>query len=407
MARKPHHIRIVAKPFRYVKSWEEKFETKSVRSCGMGIDLFHGFDYNNDMEYIPSPLPPFPPMKAIIYYAPGDMRYEDTPLRKITDTEVLVKTDACAVCGTDLKSFISGNPRLQPPIIIGHEFTGIVTEVGKNAAGGLAVGDRVVMATSVSCGECAYCRRGWRNLCENLAPMGFSYPGGMAEYTILPARALENGHVIKTPAGMKPEHAALAEPVSCAVNSVTRCGISGGETVLVMGAGPMGLLNAVVARAFGAAKVMLSEVNPARIAQAEAFGLDVIINPETEDLLTRVMQETGGLGADVVIVAAPAAAPQELAPHLCRKRGVVCLFASLPKGKSMLTVDSRPIHYGELSVIGTSDSTPEHVRRAVELLASGAIPAEKIASHLLPLSEIQAAFSLMKSGESLRVVMMP
>lgn len=344
-------------------------------------------------------------MKAVVYYAPGDIRVEDVPKPECGTGELLIRVDACAVCGTDLKSYKVGNPRIQAPMVMGHEFTGVVEQIG--GVGGYAPGDRVVMATSVSCGECAYCRKGWRNLCADVAPMGFSYPGGMAEFIVIPARAVENGHVIKCPHEIRPEHAALAEPTSCAVNSLSHCHLQGGETVLVLGAGPMGLLNVCVARSLGAGKVILSEINDHRLAQAEGLGCDVLVNPTKQNLAEVVLAETDGIGADVAIVAAPAAPPQEQAVQLVRKRGVVVLFASLPKGKHMLSMDSRAIHYGELTVVGTSDSTPEHVQTAVELLASGKIPAEKLATHVLSLDDIFKAYDLMISGESLRVVLKP
>ena len=344
-------------------------------------------------------------MKAIVYYAPGDIRVEEIAKPTCPGDGLLVKVDACAVCGTDLKSLLSGNPRIKAPLVMGHEFTGLVEDIGTNAPGDFQRGDRVVMATSVSCGECFYCKKGFRNLCSDLAPMGFTYPGGMAEWTTIPERALRNGHAVKVPLTVKPEHAALAEPISCAVNAVDQCNVKPGNTVLVMGAGPMGLLNALVARAAGASKILLSELNDSRLRQAEQFGLDVLINPAKEDIAERIKAETDGMGADVVIVAAPAAEPQEQALSLVRKQGTVCLFASLPVGKSSLTIDSRILHYGEIRLIGTSDSTPEHVRRAVEYLAADSLPAEKIASHLLPLEKIGEAFELMKSGEALRVVL--
>lgn len=344
-------------------------------------------------------------MQAIVYYAPGDIRVEDIPKPTCGEGELLVRVDACAVCGTDLKSRYHGNPRIKAPLVMGHEFTGLVEEISPSAVGDWSVGDRVVMATSVSCGECFYCQRGWRNLCAKLAPMSFSYPGGMAEYVAIPELALRGGHVIKVPPHVPAIHAALAEPVSCAVNSIEQCNIQPGDTVLVMGAGPMGLLNAVVARAAGAGTIILSELNLYRREQAAKFDINIIVDPATENLAEIVKSQTAGIGADVVIVAAPAAQPQEEALSLVRKRGTVCLFASLPVGKSMLQLDSRLIHYGELRVTGSSDSTPAHVRRAVELIACGAIPAGQIASHTLPLAEIEQAFALMQSGEALRVVM--
>jgi len=345
-------------------------------------------------------------MKAVVYHAPGDIRVEELPVPRCGDGELLVQVDACAVCGTDLKSFEHGNPRIKAPLAMGHEFTGLIRQVSAGAAG-FAVGDRIVMATSISCGRCSYCERGWPNLCVDLAPMGFAYAGGMAEYVAIPARAVVNGHVVKVPPGPAPEHAALAEPVSCAVNAVENCGLRRGDCVVIVGAGPMGLINAAVARSMGAARIILAEVNEERLAMAKGFGCDVVLNPAKEDLTTRVMAETGGLGADVAIVAAPAAGAQETAVNLVRKRGTVCLFASLPVGRSNLALDSRKIHYGEVRLVGTSDSTPGHVRKAVELLASGSIPASRITTHVLPLEEVQQAFALMKAGSALRVVLKP
>jgi L-iditol 2-dehydrogenase len=346
-------------------------------------------------------------MQAVVYHAPGDIRVEDLPTPVCGADELLVQVDACAVCGTDWKSFKHGNPRIKAPLTMGHEFTGVVVQAGRDAVGGFALDDRIVMATSIACGTCFYCRRRWPNLCVDLAPMGFTFAGGMAGYAVIPSLALRNGHVVKTPRDLPPEHAALSEPVSCAVNSLQQCDLQPGDTVLVLGAGPMGLMNACVARSCGAGKIILAEVNEVRLAQAASFGCDVLVNPAKEDLAARVMAETGGLGADVAIVAAPAAAPQEQAVHLVRKRGTVVLFASLPKGASNLTIDSRPIHYGELRVVGTSDSAPWHVEKAVELLAAGTVPGAKLATHILPLAQFHQALGLMETGEALRVVLRP
>lgn len=345
-------------------------------------------------------------IRAVVYHGPSDVRCQQVPLPSCDADEVRVKVDACAVCGSDWKAFKSGNPRMKPPITIGHEFSGLIETVGA-AVSGHAVGQRVVMATSISCGECLYCRRGWRNLCTDLRPMGFHYPGGMAEYVTIPARGLQQGHIVKVPAGVPAVHAALAEPVSCCVNAAENCGIAPGDVVAVLGAGPMGILNACVARQYGAAKIILSELNASRLRQAEAFGFDRLVDPAREDLSEVIRRETDGYGADVVIVAAPAAQPQEQAMTLVRKRGTVCLFASLPAGKSMLNIDSRPVHYGEVRIVGTSDSTAGHVERAVQLIAGGCLPVDKIASHVLRLEDIARAFALMESGESLRVVLVP
>lgn len=345
-------------------------------------------------------------MKAVVYYAPGDIRVEQVDVPVCGDDEIRVKIDACAVCGTDLKAYVSGNPRIKAPKVMGHEFTGIVDTIGKDVTG-FDIGDRVVMATSVACGDCYYCKKGHRNLCAEIAPMGFTYQGGMAEYTVIPERALKGGHAIKVPASVPAEHAALSEPLSCAVNSCFNCDIQQGDVVVVVGAGPMGILNACAAQQFGASKIILAEINPKRLAQAEAFGFDVLVDPSSQDLQAIVMEHTAGIGADVAIVAAPAAKPQEDAINLVRKRGTVSLFASLPAGKSAITIDSRPLHYGEIKLVGSSDSTPAQVEKAVEIISSGTLMSDKLASHTLPLDDIMQAYELMKSGEALRVVLKP
>ena len=345
-------------------------------------------------------------MNAVMFYGKRDVRYERVPLPACRPGELRVKVDACAVCGSDFKTFNNGNPRMKPPIAMGHEFTGAVETIGEGVTG-FAVGERIVMATSISCGECVYCRRGWSNLCAKLDPMGFSYPGGMAEYVIVPAVAIRNGHVVKVPPGIRPEHAALAEPVSCAVNAVDNCRIQGGETVVVVGAGPLGILNLYAARAAGASKLILAQRAGKRFTQAAAFRCDRLVNTTTEDLVAVVRSETGGVGADAVIVAAPEASAQENALDLVRKRGSVCLFASLPVGTSVLSLDSRKIHYNELFVCGASDSTAAHVRRAVSLIARPDFPGCEIATPIMPLADIQKAFAAMEARDGMRVVLRP
>ncbi|OQB81357.1 MAG: D-arabitol-phosphate dehydrogenase [Planctomycetes bacterium ADurb.Bin126] len=345
-------------------------------------------------------------MKAVVFHGPKDIRVETVSVPPCGAGEMLVKVDACAVCGSDMKMFHHGNPRTKPRTILGHEFTGLIHTIGEGVSG-FSPGERVVMATSVSCGECYYCRRGWNNICSTVSPIGFTCNGGMAEYVVIPAQAIRVGHVVKVPTHVKSEHAALSEPLSCAVNSLENCTLQPEDFVVVSGGGPMGIMNAVVAREMGARAVVLAEINPARLKVAEQFGFDLLVNPAEQDLVQLVRDRTGGLGADVAIVAAPAAQPQEEALKLVRRRGTVCLFASLPADHCMITINSRTLHYNELRLVGTSDSTPKQVRKAVEIIAKGKLPADKLASHILPLDGIHEAFKLMASGEALRVVLKP
>lgn len=345
-------------------------------------------------------------IKSVVYHGPEDIRVEQRPMPTCGTGELLVKVDACAVCGSDLKAYRHGNPRLQPPRIMGHEFTGLIETAGPGVTE-WSTGDRVVMATSVSCGQCLYCQRGWPNLCNNLAAMGFAYDGGMAEYVTIPALAVERGHVIKVPGDVPAHHAALAEPLSCAVHCCSLCRITAGDVVMVLGAGPMGILNACVARQMGARRVIITDPNEHRRTQAQTFGFDAVLDPTDIDLVAWIRSQTAGHGADAVIVAAPATHPQAQAPLLVRKRGTACWFASLPVGKCDVTVDSRVIHYGEVFIVGSSDSSPADVEQAVTMLADGSVSGDKLVSHELPLDDVHNAFALMESGQALRVVLRP
>jgi L-iditol 2-dehydrogenase len=177
--------------------------------------------------------------------------------------------------------------------------------------------------------------------------------------------------------------------------------------VVVVGAGPLGIMNLFVAQEFGAGKLVLAQREGKRLEQARGFACDRLVNTSAENLVDVVKAETGGIGADVVIVAAPEAGVQERSLELAHKKGRICLFASLPVGRNMLSLDSRKIHYGELEVVGASDSTPRHVARAVSLLAKGDFPKEKLANPILKLSEIQKAFKVMESRDGMRVVLAP
>ena len=345
-------------------------------------------------------------MKAVVYHGKNDVRVQQVPVPACGPGELLVRIEACAVCGSDLKTFQNGNPRMQPPITMGHEFSGRVEAVGAGVHG-FATGERIVMATSVSCGECFYCRKGWTNLCANLKPMGFAFPGGMAEYVVIPELAVRRGHVVKVPAGIAPEHAALAEPVSCAVNCAEICRIAEGDTVVVVGAGPMGIMNLYAAREFGAGKLILAQRAGKRLEQARQFACDRLVDSGSEDLAKVVLEETGGVGADCVIVSAPSQAAQEQALTLARKKGRICLFASLPVGGNLLSLDSRKIHYGELELVGASDSTARQVEKALSLLARPQFPKEKLVSHTFGLEDIQRAFDAMLSREAMRVILKP
>ena len=345
-------------------------------------------------------------MKAAVYYAPGDIRVEDRPEPVPTADNLIVKIHCCAICGTDLKLATVGNPRCHPPRIIGHELVGLVTHVGSQVQG-FAVGERVTLATTVACGHCQYCVLGLGNMCPNAKPISYDFDGGFAEYLAIPPMALAGGNAIKVPDSVADEAAALSEPLSCGINAQEIAGVQAGDNVLIIGGGPLGALNAELAQASGAAKVMIVQRSEPRLSLLRKIDRVIVVDGAREDVKAVVEAHTAELGADVVIVCAPNREAQEASIQYARKGGAISLFASLPKSDSDITLDSRLVHYGELRLFGASDSRPEHVRKAVRLMADGKIDVAPIITHRIGLKDIHTGLELMEHKKSLKVLVYP
>jgi L-iditol 2-dehydrogenase len=345
-------------------------------------------------------------MQAAVYYGPGDIRIEERPEPEPAPDNLILEVSCCAICGTDLKLATVGNPRCHPPRIIGHEFVGRVVYVGAGAAG-FVPGDRVTLATTLACGACPYCALGLGNLCPNSKPISYDFDGAFARFVAIPPLALAGGNAIRVPAGVPDEAAALSEPLSCVINAQELAGVKAGDRVLILGGGPLGALHAEVAKAFGAADVMIVQRSEPRLSLLRRMRGVTVIDGGREDVLSVVQERTGGLGADVVIVCAPARDAQEESLRYARKGGAISLFASMPKGAADITLDSRAIHYGELRIVGASDSRPEHVAGAVRLLAEGKIDVEPVITHRVPLSALLDGIELMKEKQSLKVMVYP
>jgi L-iditol 2-dehydrogenase len=344
-------------------------------------------------------------MKAAVYYGPGDIRVEDHPDPMPTAENLVVEVHCCAICGTDLKLATIGNPRCHPPRVIGHEMVGHIVHAGAKVKG-FSRGDRVTLATTVACGDCPYCSLGLGNLCPNSTPISYDFDGAFADYLAVPPQALAGGNVIAVPEGVPDEAAALSEPLSCAVNAQEIAGVKQGDRVLVIGGGPLGALHAELAKALGAAVVMIVARSEPRLSMLRRLNHRVI-DGSREDIGAAVADCTSGLGADVVIICAPSREAHEGALRYVRKGGTVSLFASLPKDAPEVTFDSRAVHYGELRIVGASDSRPEHVRRALEIIASGGIDLERIVTHRLSLDRLREGLELMKQKQCLKVMVYP
>jgi L-iditol 2-dehydrogenase len=345
-------------------------------------------------------------MKAAVLEALDKMVVKEVPMPRTDDNSVLVRVKSCAVCGSDIRIYHHGNIRVKPPQILGHEIAGEVVEVGKNISK-FNVGDRVAIGADVPCGECVFCEGGIGNNCQTNYAMGYQFAGGFAEYVLLNGIVMNYGPVHKIPDHVTYDEAALAEPLGCVLNSLGLSNIRLGDTVVVIGAGPIGCMIIEVARKMGATKIIVVQRSRPRLEMAKKFGADVYICSNEENSIERVLEETGGLGADVVVTANPSPEAQSDAIKMAKNRARVNFFGGLPKDRSLVTLDTNIIHYKELFVHGSHGAIPIHHDRAVELIASGAINMKNYISHKFSLDDILEAFSVAESHVGMRVVVNP
>jgi L-iditol 2-dehydrogenase len=346
-------------------------------------------------------------MRVVRFYAPRDVRIEDAPEPAAGPGDLVIRVRNCSLCGTDAKIWGSGHPDLRPPRVLGHEVAGEVVEVTDGAAG-WSVGDRVQVIAAIPDGTCHECRQGWQSVCPNQERIGYHYDGGFAELMRVPAKVLAVDGVNRVPDGLSFAEASVAEPLSCVINGQERAGVGKGQTVVVVGAGPIGCLHVRLARARGAARVLLIELNRRRLELAAGLvAPDELIGAEGADTVAAVRQLTGGRGADVIIVAAGSGRAQEDALAMAARRGTVSFFGGLPKDRPTITCDANIVHYREVGIAGANGSSPGHNQQALQLIASGAVPVADLITHRLPLEQAVEGIHAVTRGEAIKVTVEP
>ncbi|MCW2902310.1 MAG: Alcohol dehydrogenase GroES domain protein [Streptosporangiaceae bacterium] len=346
-------------------------------------------------------------MRVARFYAPGDIRLEEAPEPHAQPGEVKIRVRNCSTCGTDVKIFRYGHHHIVPPRVMGHEVAGEVVEVGASVTGH-QVGDRVQVIAAIPCGNCAECARGRMTVCANQESMGYHYDGGFADYMIVPAKVLAVGGVNPIPEGVSFAEASVAEPLACVLNGQELARVGEGDDVMVIGSGPIGCLHVRMARANGAARVFLADLNPARLEQAASLVKpDAVICSANTDLVQAALDLTEGRGPDVVITAAAAGAVQEQALRMAARSGRISFFGGLPKDDPIISCDSNLVHYRELTIVGANGSTPAHNARALELIASGRVPVGDLITHRMPLDAVLDAIDVVARGEAVKVTVEP
>ncbi len=344
-------------------------------------------------------------MKVTVQTAPRTLEIRDVPDPMTPDDGLVLRVMAVGVCGSDLRRWRQGVDAGE--FVPGHEVAGVVESVGP-AVTRYQVGDRLALGPDIHCGECWYCQRGLYNICDKPQFMGISpkYPGGFAEKMVLPAEALSRGIVNPIPEGLSFEIAALAEPCSSVLASHIKTNTSLNDTVVVIGAGPIGALLVATAKARGA-RAFIVVRSETRREMTLRFEPDAVIDVRTDDMVEKTLALTNGLGADIVICANPSVETQTAAVHMTRKGGKIVLFGGVPKSQPMTSLDSNLLHYGEREVIGAFSYHPTMHAMALDLYRQGAIPIERLITHRFPLEQVAEAFETADSGVGLKVVVKP
>jgi len=340
-------------------------------------------------------------MKAAFFYGKEDIRIHEINIPKIKEDEILIKIRVCGICGSDVRSYYKGvEERYKIPLILGHEVSGEVFKTG-GEIDGFTIGDRVVVAPIYGCGKCSFCVSGQENLCKDVMVFGCNLDGAFAEYMKIPARAIQRGALVKIPNELSDEEAALIEPFSCCLHGVLRANVRPGDTVLVIGAGPIGLAHTKLLRLLGASYIIASDVVDSRLEVAKKFGADMTINPDIKDSSKKIRELTENKGVDAVIVAVgnPEAITQGL--KMVRRGGTVVLFGGCPSN-TVVQVDPNLIHYSDIAVVGSIDATMDEFRRTVSLVSIAEV--KPFITHRFPLESIKDAMETSKSREALKVV---
>jgi L-iditol 2-dehydrogenase len=342
-------------------------------------------------------------MRKAVLRGPEVVEIVNVDLPECPEGGVIVKVEACAVCGTDVESYFHGQRMAQLPTELGHELSGTIRLVG-GGVHSFKVGDRVVLNQSVPCGQCPDCEKGHENLCDRTLRIG----GGFADYIEIPPVVLSKGNLLRLPDSVSFPAATLTEAFAAVVHAQELLDVRLGDTVLVIGAGAGGCLHGQLAKARGAMKVIQADINGERLRTAqEVSGVDLLIDSSSEDLVSRVRKETNGLGVDKVIVACSSGAAQEQALQSVAKRGMVSLFGFTTKDTPWIKFDSNACHYREYFVTGAFAYSRYQFKVALDLIAHGVIRSDRLITHVFPLEAVAEALCLMKRGAGLKTIIQP
>jgi L-iditol 2-dehydrogenase len=350
-------------------------------------------------------------MRAAFMTGVDTVEVRDAEEPKLESAGAILKVEACGICGTDARTFFNGDPRAPVPWVLGHEPVGVLEEVGPDAVlpPGVKRGDRVFLGSILTCGECRWCVDGFQNLCEHHLLYGYDpYPGAYSEWAGVPAIATKN--LIPLPSELPSDLATVADPFACALNGVEMLDVRLGDTVVILGTGPIGCWQAVMCRDRGAGRIYLADVKKDRLQVALGIVGDVVDDAwvaGADNGLGEVMARTGGRGADRISVAAPSKEAQQAALEMAAKRARVVYFAGLPKHDPVSPLDMNQLHYKELAILGAYGATHRQYRITMDYLDRRQEDLARVVTHRYSLERIGDAFETIRSGAGLKMVILP
>ena len=365
-------------------------------------------------------------MNAAVFYSPNNLSVQEIqfPINQNEKGGVMLKVNACAVCGYDVRVFRNGHSKVTPPIILGHELCGeILKAITTTTSSDIIIkeGSRVAVCPVIPCLNCRYCYNKQYNLCINLKEIGSTVDGGFAEYVKIPKNIIQIGGLVSVPDNLSNEEAALLEPLACCLNAFSHIGqiITEEEgkrssSVVIIGDGPIGLLHLQLSKLYGAKTIVVGKVS-ARIQKAKSMGADEVIFADDnhhkssckETSVDNVLEFTDGIGANIVIVATSNPSALDLAMKIAAKNSIINIFAGIPKennNNNAVPIDPNWLHYNQISITGSFSSTPSMLHEAARLASTKEVDLSKIVTHRYSLSNIEEAILATEKYYGLRAV---
>lgn len=341
-------------------------------------------------------------MLAARMFGKNDIRVQEVPTPTPGRGEILIKVRSAAVCGTDIRMITNGVAGIdeEHPRILGHEIAGVIEALGENVSG-YSVGQRVAIAPNMGCGICEPCIRGNGHLCPDYKALGINLDGGFAEYCVVPEIAVRGGNVCILDDGVSFDDGAVNEPLSCVCNGFEHADIRPGDRVLIIGAGPIGIMHCALALMAGGV-VYLSDISKDRLDSAKAIYPK--INTLFGDTKQELMKATNGYGADAIITACPVPAVQSLAVELATLGGRVIFFGGIPADKEPVGINTNLVHYKQLILSGTTRASLAQYRKTLNYISSGVLDISPLVTAHFELKDIKSAIDLAKKGVGLKNV---